>query len=158
MLILVLLPAVVLHLLYHLEFIVMTRSFLLKLFLLSLFLLFLLILHILRLPEILQLLFKLGIKLFKVDIFMSINLLVMLSNLETVVDFDLLLRFGLACAVWLFIAAIISTLDVWSFWLINFLKHATGFLGLFKFLLIPNHSLAVTRFVMLFLHWIVRNY
>ncbi len=158
MLILILLPTVVLHLLYHLEFVIMTCSFLLEFFLLSLFLLLLLILHLLPLPKVLQLLFQLSIKLFKIDVFVSINLLVMLSNFETVIDFNLLLRFGLTCAVCLFITAIISTFDVWCFWLINFLKHATSFLSLFKFLLIPNYSLAVARFVMLLLHWIVQKY
>lgn len=68
--------------------------------------------------------------------------------------FNLLLGFG-STSVVLLVTAVVVALDVWGFGLVYFLEHAPGLLGLFKFLLVPDNSLAVAETVFLILHLLI---
>lgn len=129
----------------------MRGSFLFELLLFSTLLYLLFSLHLLLLPENLQLFLKLSIKILQIYFFMSIDFLIVFGYLQIMINFDLLLRFGMS---WLslLITTVIWTFNVWSFGLINFLEHTSSFLCLFKFIFIPNHPFTVSRLMFLFLH------
>ena len=152
-LIFLILPLVIFHLPDHLELIIMGGSFLLELFLFFNFLLFFLIFHIFILSKISQLFFQLLVQLIEIDFFMCVDLLVMFGYLQVVVDFDLLCWFWLLWGFVLGAAFVLVAFCIWGFGLVNFLIHASGFLCLFKLLLVPDNTLTWTMSVVgLLLH------
>lgn len=150
-LILFILPSVIFHLLDHLELIVMGGSFLFELLLFFTLLYLLFSLHLFLMSENLQLFLKLSIEILQIYFFMSIDFLVVFGYLQIMIDFNLLLRFGMSC-LGLLVTTVIWTFNVRSFWLIDFLEHSSSFLCLFESIFIPNHPFTVSRLVFLFLH------